>query len=88
MKRSKYYIRVMRPTFQRAILTVEAASEQAAAPPTPTAGSASVGRLRRVDTGSPKVIRVGILMITSGLVGDVRVEPRDFAAGSAKRSVR
>ena len=30
MKRSKYYIRVMRPTFQRAILTVEAASEQAA----------------------------------------------------------
>jgi hypothetical protein len=30
MKRSKYYIRVMRPTFQRAVLTVEAASEQAA----------------------------------------------------------
>ena len=30
MKRSKYYIRVMRPTFQRAILTVEAASDQAA----------------------------------------------------------
>ena len=30
MKQSKYYIRVMRPTFQRAILTVEAASEQAA----------------------------------------------------------
>jgi hypothetical protein len=30
MKRSKYYIRVMRPTFQRAILTVEAASEHAA----------------------------------------------------------
>jgi hypothetical protein len=30
MKRSKYYIRVMRPTFQRAILTVEATSDQAA----------------------------------------------------------
>jgi hypothetical protein len=30
MKRSKYYIRVMRPTFQRAILTVEAASDEAA----------------------------------------------------------
>ena len=30
MKRSKYYIRVMRPIFQRAILTVEATSEQAA----------------------------------------------------------
>jgi hypothetical protein len=30
MKRSKYYIRVMRPTFQRAILTVEAESDQAA----------------------------------------------------------
>ena len=30
MKRSKYYIRVMRPIFQRAILTVEAPSEQAA----------------------------------------------------------
>jgi hypothetical protein len=30
MKRSKYYIRVMRPTFQRAILTVEATSERAA----------------------------------------------------------
>jgi hypothetical protein len=30
MKRSKYYVRVMRPTFQRAILTVEAASERAA----------------------------------------------------------
>jgi hypothetical protein len=32
MKRSKSYIRVMRPTFQRAIFTVEAASEQAALP--------------------------------------------------------
>jgi hypothetical protein len=30
MKRSKYYIRVMRPTFQRAILTVEATSDEAA----------------------------------------------------------
>lgn len=30
MKRSKYYIRVMRPTFQRAILTLEATSDQAA----------------------------------------------------------
>ena len=30
MQRSKYYVRVMRPTFQRAILTVEATSEQAA----------------------------------------------------------
>lgn len=30
MKRSKYFIRVMRPTFQRAILTVEATSDQAA----------------------------------------------------------
>lgn len=30
MKPSKYYVRIMRPTFQRAILTVEAASEQAA----------------------------------------------------------
>jgi len=30
MKRSKYYIRVMRPTFQRAIVTVEATSDQAA----------------------------------------------------------
>jgi hypothetical protein len=30
MKRSRYYIRVMRPTFQRAILTVEATSDQAA----------------------------------------------------------
>jgi hypothetical protein len=30
MKRSRYYIRVMRPTFQRAILTVEAESDQAA----------------------------------------------------------
>ena len=30
MKRSKYYVRVMRPTFQRAILTVEATSDEAA----------------------------------------------------------
>lgn len=30
MKRSKYYIRVMRPTFHRAILTVEASSDKAA----------------------------------------------------------
>jgi len=30
MKQSKYYTRVMRPTFQRAIFTVEAASDQAA----------------------------------------------------------
>lgn len=30
MKQSKYYVRVMRPTFQRAILTVEATSDQAA----------------------------------------------------------
>ena len=30
MKRSRYHIRVMRPTFQRAILTVEATSEEAA----------------------------------------------------------
>jgi hypothetical protein len=30
MKRSKYYVRVMRPTFQRAVLTVEATSDQAA----------------------------------------------------------
>jgi len=30
VKRSKYYIRLMRPVFQRAILTVEATSEQAA----------------------------------------------------------
>jgi hypothetical protein len=30
MKRSKYYIRIMRPTFERAILTVEATSDQAA----------------------------------------------------------
>jgi hypothetical protein len=30
MKRSKYYIRVMRPTFERAVLTVEATSDQAA----------------------------------------------------------
>jgi hypothetical protein len=30
MKQSKYYIRVMRPIFQRAILTVEASSEDAA----------------------------------------------------------
>ena len=30
MKRSKYYIRVMRPIFQRAILTVEATSDEAA----------------------------------------------------------
>lgn len=30
MKGSKYYVRVMRPVFQRAILIVEAASEQAA----------------------------------------------------------
>ena len=30
MKRSKYYIRVMRPTFQRAILTVQAESDEAA----------------------------------------------------------
>jgi malate synthase len=30
MKRSKYYIRVMRPTFQRAILTVEATSDEEA----------------------------------------------------------
>ena len=28
--KSKYYIRVMRPTFQRAVLTVEAESEEAA----------------------------------------------------------
>jgi hypothetical protein len=30
MKRCKYYFRVMRPTFQRAVLTVEATSDQAA----------------------------------------------------------
>jgi hypothetical protein len=30
MKKSKYYIRVMRPTFHRAILIVEATSDQAA----------------------------------------------------------
>ena len=30
MKRSKYYVRVMRPIFQRAILTVEATSDEAA----------------------------------------------------------
>ncbi len=30
MQKSKYHIRVMRPTFERAILTVEASSEQAA----------------------------------------------------------
>jgi len=30
MKRSKYYVRVMRPIFQRAVLTVEATSEEAA----------------------------------------------------------
>jgi hypothetical protein len=30
MKRTKYYIRVMRPTFQRAILVVEATSDEAA----------------------------------------------------------
>lgn len=30
MKPSKYYFRLMRPTYQRAILTVEAASDQAA----------------------------------------------------------
>ncbi len=30
MKQSKYYIRVMRPTFQRAILTVEATSDESA----------------------------------------------------------
>lgn len=30
MKRSKYYVRVMRPTFQRAILTVEATSDEPA----------------------------------------------------------
>jgi hypothetical protein len=30
MKRTKYYIRVMRPTFQRAVLTVEATSDEAA----------------------------------------------------------
>src|SRR5207244_8994798 len=30
MKKSKYYFRLMRPTFQRAILTVEATSDEAA----------------------------------------------------------
>ena len=30
MKRSKYYVRLMRPIFQRAILTVEATSDEAA----------------------------------------------------------
>lgn len=30
MQKSKYYIRLMRPTFERAILTVEASSEEAA----------------------------------------------------------
>jgi hypothetical protein len=30
MKRTKYYFRLMRPTFQRAILTVEATSDEAA----------------------------------------------------------
>jgi hypothetical protein len=30
MARSKYYVRVMRPVFQRAILTVEASSDEAA----------------------------------------------------------
>jgi len=30
MKQSKYYVRVMRPTFQRAILAVEATSDEAA----------------------------------------------------------
>jgi len=30
MKRSKYYVRVMRPTFQRAVLTVEATSDETA----------------------------------------------------------
>jgi hypothetical protein len=30
MKQSKYYFRIMRPTFQRAILTVEASSDEAA----------------------------------------------------------
>jgi hypothetical protein len=30
LKKSKYYIRVMRPTFERATLTVEASSEEAA----------------------------------------------------------
>lgn len=30
MKKSKYYIRVMRPVFQRAILTVEATSDEVA----------------------------------------------------------
>jgi hypothetical protein len=30
--KSKYYVRLMRPTIQRAILTVEARSEEAAVP--------------------------------------------------------
>lgn len=30
VKQSKYYFRIMRPTFQRAILTVEASSDEAA----------------------------------------------------------
>jgi hypothetical protein len=30
MQQSKYHIRVMRPTYERAILTVEASSEEAA----------------------------------------------------------
>jgi hypothetical protein len=45
MKRSKYYVRVMRPTFQRAILTVEASSDKAAA----LSALEAVGRLTESD---------------------------------------
>jgi hypothetical protein len=44
------------------------------------AGSVS----RAVRAAHPAVDR----MITSGLVGDLRVEPREFGPGTAKRSVR
>jgi hypothetical protein len=54
MQQSKYHIRVMRPTFERVVLTVEASSEEAAMQAVlEEAGRITSGRSKEPREGNP-----------------------------------
>jgi hypothetical protein len=69
LQKSKYHIRVMRPTFERAILTVEASSEKAAM-------RAALEEAGRLTFGGQRLFhRTNLAAVPDG-VGDCRYHTR------------